>query len=77
MNTSKQPEEDETVLTDENATKSTPPPTPPGNSSLFFWPFQQEFLENQEKLFLPASNTYNQYYLTVFPSCLFENLIFT
>ena len=51
MNTSKQPEEDETVLTDENATKSTPPPTPPGNSSLFFWIFQQEFLENQEKSF--------------------------
>jgi len=33
MNTSKQSEEDETILTDENATKSTPPPTPPGNSA--------------------------------------------
>jgi len=33
MNTSKQPEENETVLTDEDATKSTTPSTPPGNSA--------------------------------------------
>ena len=33
MNTSKQPEENETVLTDEDASKSTPPPTTPAVSA--------------------------------------------